>query len=139
MRPRPSTRLKRPSDKSGSSAALVRSIKGSSRRKKGARVASGVTRALTPKMSPMLAMFEPITLPSAIPALPRSAAVRLAASSGALVPKATTVKPMTRELTPSRRARRDAKRTSRSPPTNSPPSPRTMRSAATFRRPLANS
>jgi hypothetical protein len=56
----------------------------------------------------MLAMFEPSTFPTASPPAPLSDAPIEAASSGALVPNATTVTPMKNGLTPRRRARRTA-------------------------------
>jgi hypothetical protein len=43
----------------------------------------------------MLAMLDPITLPSAMAGEPSSAALRLTISSGALVANDTTVRPMT--------------------------------------------
>ncbi len=64
----------------------------------------------------MLAMFEPMTLPKAISGEPRRAAVRLAASSGAEVPKATMVRPITSGLIPQRCASRLEFFTRKSPP-----------------------
>ncbi len=71
-------------------------------------------------------MFEPTTLPIAIePASgpPRSASPTLTASSGALVPKATTVRPITTLDIPVRAASRAAPRTSASAPATSATSP----------------
>ncbi len=57
---------------------------------------SGSIKAVTPKIKPMLAMLDPITLPSAISELPCMAALRLTINSGAEVPKAITVIPITK-------------------------------------------
>ena len=53
-------------------------------------------------------MLEPTTLPTARSVSPRHEAPMLTASSGALVPNATTVKPMTTGESPVRAARRAA-------------------------------
>ena len=55
----------------------------------------GKTRELNPRTSPTLAIFDPITLPTAIVGDPSSAAARLTTNSGNDVPNATTVKPIT--------------------------------------------
>ena len=75
----------------------------------------------------MLAMFEPTTLAIANSGTPRSDAANVAANSGAEVPKATTVSPTTSGVTPSARAKRDAWRTSSSPPRYRPTKPMTTR------------
>ena len=67
----------------------------------------------------MLAMLEPTTLPTAIPAEPLRAAVRLVTSSGVEVPKPTRVSPINSGDTPSALADATAPRTSSSPPTTS--------------------
>ena len=79
-------------------------------------MAMGKRSAANPKISPTLAMFEPTTLPTAIASAPFKVAVRLAANSGALVPKATTVRPMTKGLSLKRRAKLEANLTNSSPP-----------------------
>ena len=61
-------------------------------------------------------MFDPTTLARAISGAPRRDAVRLAASSGAEVPKATTVSPTASGLIPTLRARRVEPVTRCSPP-----------------------
>ena len=61
-------------------------------------------------------MLLPTTLPSARSACPAHAAPTLTASSGALVPYATTVRPMTSGDTPAAPASRTAPRTSASAP-----------------------
>ena len=55
----------------------------------------GVMAAVMPRISPIFAMFDPMTLPSAIPSLPFIDDVTLTSSSGADVPNATIVIPMT--------------------------------------------
>lgn len=60
--------------------------------------ATGIGKIITvrAKTRAMFAMFDPITLPSAISGCPVIAESRLTISSGAEVPKATTVSPITR-------------------------------------------
>ena len=82
--------------------------------------------AAVPSTSRMLAMLEPTTFPTAIdPASgpPRSTSPTLTASSGALVPNATTVSPITTLDIPVRAARRAAPRTSASAPATNATSP----------------
>src|SRR5690606_8189517 len=74
---------------------------------------------------PMLAMFEPTTLPSAMSVVPWSAAPSVTASSGAEVPKPTTTSPMMNWLMPKRSASPEAPRTKTSAPTASRATPRT--------------
>ena len=76
----------------------------------------GDTDAETPITHSMLNMFEPITLPMEISICFLNAAATDAASSGRLVPTATTVRPITCSLTPSIDAISDAPRTSWSAP-----------------------
>jgi hypothetical protein len=88
-------------------------------------IARPLKTADIPRMNRMLKMFEPTTLPRLTSALPDSDAPTLTAISGALVPKATTVRPMTIGAMPSRVAIDDAPRTSHSAPSTrrtSPPS-----------------
>ena len=59
------------------------------------------TKAVTPMTSRMLAMLEPMTLPSAMPAEPFRLAFTDMTSSGSDVPNATIVKPTTSGETPS--------------------------------------
>ncbi len=75
-------------------------------------------------------MLEPIRLPKTISEWWRTAATRLAASSGRLVPKATMVSPITRSLTPRWRATPTAPVTSRWAPSTSRPMPASTRPAA---------
>src|SRR3989338_10741163 len=69
--------------------------------------------ATMPRMSRMLAMLEPTTLPTAMSVTPLIADVILTESSGADVPNATIVRPMTSEDTPRRFAKDDAPSTSK--------------------------
>ena len=66
--------------------------------------AKGQMRTVIPRTSPMLAMLEPTMLPKLSSPCPPVAAITLKASSGALVPMATIVRPTTSVDTPSRRA-----------------------------------
>ena len=61
---------------------------------------SVVISADNPRMRRMLTVLLPIIFPIAISVFPLTAAVRLTTSSGADVPKATTVSPMTIVGTP---------------------------------------
>jgi hypothetical protein len=64
----------------------------------------------------MLQMLLPKTLPTAIRLWPRKEEIRLTTSSGADVPKATTVRPMTIGLILAERARLEEPFTSHSAP-----------------------
>ena len=74
-------------------------------------------------------MFEPTTLPMTRSGSPASDEPTATASSGELVPKATTVSPMTIGLIPKERASRDEPPTRSSPPAISRTIPRTKRTA----------
>ena len=76
----------------------------------------GQITAVTPRMSRTLKIFEPMTLPMAISALPCKAPMKLTTISGAEVPIPTMVRPMTKSLIPSRLATDDAPSTSQSAP-----------------------
>ena len=80
---------------------------------------SGTMRALMPRMNSTLKMLLPTTLPTAMSALPASTADTDTPTSGALVPKATMVKPTTRGEMPNDRASLPAPRTSRLAPNTS--------------------
>ena len=71
----------------------------------------------------MLAMFDPMTLPSAMSDLPLTSETTDEASSGSDVPPATSVRAMTDSLTPSFRAMDVALSRKSSPPKISPASP----------------
>ncbi len=77
---------------------------GTSRHTSRRETTRGVTRAETPSTPRMLMMLLPTTLPRAMLPWPRRTAPRDTASSGALVPQATTVRPITSEERPKRRA-----------------------------------
>ena len=68
----------------------------------------GRSRAVRPRMSSVLKMLEPTTLPMAISALPCAAPMKLTTISGAEVPMPTMVSPMTNSLRPKRRATAEA-------------------------------
>ena len=101
---------------------------------------SGRIRADTPKMSRMLAMLLPTTLPRAMSLLPLTPAEILTNSSGADVPKATTVSPTAVGDTCSPLASRAAPSTKRSAPLIRTTKPSNSKSEATnmtvFRHPL---
>ncbi len=127
----PSGRLIRPSASSPASSRDATIISGTSRRISWAAVAIGRTRAASPRIRPRFAIFEPTTLPTATSARPFSAPCTLTASSGALVPKATTVRPMTSDERPKRRASAAAPLTSHSAPSHSATRPATIWSHST--------
>ncbi|EJW96599.1 hypothetical protein EVA_15296 [gut metagenome] len=70
-------------------------IKGISVRTVERATARGVIKDARPKMTRIFIMLLPTILPIVISALPFKAAAILTAASGALVPIATIVKPMT--------------------------------------------
>jgi hypothetical protein len=67
----------------------------------------------------MFAVFDPTTLPTAMPGELLSAAVTLVTNSGVEVPNPTNVKPINKGETPKDLAEATAPRTSNSPPTRS--------------------
>ena len=81
-------------------------------------------------------MLLPMTLPRAMSDLPPSPAWTVTASSGALVPNATTVRPTTRGVTPKTVARRAAPRTRISAPAMRRPAPRAKRISVVVSIPL---
>lgn len=80
-----------------------------------------------PRMSNRLTMFVPTMFPVTRPELPWKAASTPTASSGRLLPIATTVRPMTIGGIPIRPDTAVAPRTSSSPPTTRTPKPRRSR------------
>lgn len=68
---------------------------GKSRRSSADFTWSTQIKALTPRTRPILQIFDPITFPRAMSGRPRALKPILTNSSGALVPKATTVSPTT--------------------------------------------
>ena len=89
---------------------------GTSRRISCVATTSGVIRADTPRMNKTLKMLLPTTLPRPMSDWPSHPALTDTAISGALVPYATIVSPMTNDDTPHAAAMRDAPRTSQSAP-----------------------
>jgi hypothetical protein len=79
-------------------------------------MANGKIAAPMPSTKQMLQIFEPTTLPIAMPPWPLQLALILTTNSGALVPKATTVKPITSGLIPSLMANSDDPFTNHSAP-----------------------
>src|SRR5690606_22793890 len=77
----------------------------------------GTMTAEIPRMRSTLKMLLPTTFPREMSAWPRTDATTLTASSGALVPNATTVNPMTRGEMPMAAATRASPRASASAPT----------------------
>ena len=71
-------------------------------------MAMGRIRAVMPRMSRVLKILDPTTLPMAISALPWAAPMKLTTISGAEVPMPTMVRPMTNSLSPKRRAMPEA-------------------------------
>lgn len=78
--------------------------------------ATGQMIAVTPTIANELKMLLPTTLPMARSACPLTAEITLTTNSGADVPKATIVKPMTKLETLNRRAISEAPSVSQSAP-----------------------
>jgi len=76
----------------------------------------GWTKAVAPRIKPMLARLDPRTFPTAISALPLTVAKTATMNSGAEVPRDTTVSPMTIGLNPKLSWSRAAPRTNQSAP-----------------------
>ena len=74
------------------------------------------TRAQPPRMKPRLKMLEPTMLPTEMSPWPFNAAMIVTANSGAEVPSATTVRPMTSSEMPSRLDSREADSTTQCAP-----------------------
>ena len=79
-------------------------------------MATGLIRAVSPRMRKTLKILEPTTLPIAMSALPLRAPVRLTTSSGIEVPIPTIVIPMRNSLRPALRAIDEEPSTSHSAP-----------------------
>src|SRR5262245_51073522 len=122
----PSTRERLPSSASSHRARLATVIAGRSNRRVRRSNAIGRISALNPRMKRMLTRLVPTMLPTARPGLPCRTASTPTASSGRLVPSATTVRPTTMGLTPRCEASAAPPRTSRSAPRSSPASPATI-------------
>ena len=89
-------------------------------------------RAGRPNTNKMFAVFEPITLPIAKPDAPSAMADNTIKSSGADVPKATTVKLTNNAEIPSRSAKLTAPRTKKSPANKRVTRPKTTKNQANF-------
>jgi hypothetical protein len=76
----------------------------------------GLIKAEIPRINARLHMFEPTIFPSAISELPRNADVVDTINSGAEVPKATIVRPITRGESDNLNAIAVEPRTNKSPP-----------------------
>ncbi|MEM6655214.1 MAG: hypothetical protein AAF596_05365 [Planctomycetota bacterium] len=129
----PSVRESTRSVPSSQRAAAAAIITGMSSLKSRARTTSGANNADAPRMSKMFDRLLPTTLPTARSVAPLEHDWIETASSGALVPTATTVSPITSGDTLAASARFDAPRTSTSPPTTSATSPPRMLSAMIIR------
>jgi hypothetical protein len=92
------------------------SMIGISRRTTVGSLFMGFSTADNPSTRAMLQILLPTTFPTAIMLLPFIEDTRLTTSSGAEVPKATTVKPMTIGVIPRLRARLEEPLTSHSAP-----------------------
>jgi len=92
------------------------SMIGMSRRTTEGSLFIGLNTADNPSTRAMLQILLPTTFPTAIMLLPCIEEIRLTTSSGADVPKATTVKPMTIGVIPRLRARLEDPLTSHSAP-----------------------
>ena len=90
-----------------------------------AETASGATTEESPKIIRIFRILLPTMFPMVISAFPLTAAVMLTAASGALVPMATMVSPMTSCDMPSRPAISEAPSTKRSAPFTRSTNPRT--------------
>jgi hypothetical protein len=117
MRPIP------PSSAMRKAITAAAAMTGISRRMSVASMVSGRIIPASPRIRPMLAIFEPTTLPIATSVTPPSAALTETTSSGIDVPRATTVMAMISVGSPKADARRVAERISHSPPISSPISP----------------
>ena len=129
MKPRkPATRImasSRETNPSQATAAKITeapSMSGTSRRVSPFSTITGRSTAARARISPRLATFDPMTLPITRPVLPLTAPTIDTNSSGAEVPKATTVSPTMTGGTPKMRAMRLPPRIS----TQAPPTSRAM-------------
>ena len=86
----------------------------------------GATIAAQPTINKVLKMLEPTTLPTAMSGVPFRADTRLTNSSGADVPAATMVSPMTISGTCIRRANAEAPSVRRSAPHSTSATPMTI-------------
>jgi hypothetical protein len=102
-------------DSNNRNAEMI-SITGISRLMTAPVVFTGWNTAVKPSTRAMLQILLPMTLPKAIMLLPLTAETRLTTSSGADVPNATTVNPITIGVSPMLPASADDPRTSQPAP-----------------------
>ncbi len=117
-RMKPSILEMEPSSIIAHAITVIASIIGASLRTTVFWTAIGTSNAAIGSMRHMFAMFEPSTFPTPSSPFPSRLAFTDANISGALVPNATTVTPMTNGLSPSLLAILAAPRMSSSAPTN---------------------
>ena len=89
-------------------STVMRMFTGMSLRRLSRVMGMGSSTAVRPRMSRVLKMLDPTTLPMAISAFPCEAPMKLTTISGADVPIPTIVRPITNSLSPKRRATADA-------------------------------
>ena len=92
---RPACQVTRPAEAMPQTAAEMAIIRGTSRLTRRLSTRNGSTRALLPSTTITLKMLLPTTLLTARASAPCSTELRLTNSSGALVPRDTTVRPIT--------------------------------------------
>ncbi len=109
-------RLRLPSSINSSEKSIIAMRIGSSRCRVAEWTARGATRAVIPRIRPMLVILEPSALPMDSPPLPCEAATAETTISGAEVPKPTMVRPIISGETPKLRAVAAAPATKRSAP-----------------------
>ena len=114
----PSIRLTELSTESSNSMTEATTAKGMSFLTVEGLMTIGATIAAQPTMSIVFMMLEPTTLPTAMSGVPFRADIKLTKNSGADVPQATMVRPMTISGTPKRRASEEAPSVRRSAPTS---------------------
>ena len=92
---RPACQVTRPAEAMPQTAAEIAIIRGTSRLTRRLSTRKGSTRALLPSTTITLKMLLPTTLLTARASAPCSTELKLTKSSGALVPRETTVRPIT--------------------------------------------
>ena len=123
-RARPACQVRRPPEAMPHTAIETPSSRGTSLRTRRLLTRSGTTRALRPSTTNTLKMLLPTTLLTAMASPPLKVEIRLTNNSGVLVPRETTVRPITIWGIPSNRARAEDPATKSSPPPNKSTMPR---------------
>jgi len=113
--------VRRPPEAIPHTAIDTPSSRGTSRRTRRLFTRRGTTRALRPSTTSTLKILLPTMLLTAMSSPPWIVEIRLTNSSGALVPSATTVRPITIWGIPSSKA------SAVDPPTNNSPPPKSSR------------